>query len=347
MNSYKYRLEILSPIHIGTGDELDSFDYVIREGKYHRISFQRFFESLSQNELAEFDAIDPRRIESIREFIFNHADPAKCSLYSCSVEAGLETEYTRAMKRTDTRQVVFPTIRTGKEMSPLIPGSSLKGAIRTAMLDAIRLQNRPSMTKEEANELRNMLEPELLEYVDRESRWPRARIGNDPFRLLHVPDVTLPRDQAVLCKAVNVARREGEVLEKVPVIVEAVAPNTSPDAEDADIEIAVDDVEMKCLRRLPPTKRRFEKIEDIQGQCREFYLREAKDCAQFFRGTRFERGTQEILHAVSEDGVTPLRVGKFSGARSVTLTGLLFKEPKTRFISSQGYPIGWLRLVRK
>ncbi len=47
MKKYKFHCEILSPVHIGSGREIEPLDYIIENGRLYKISFEKFVISMN------------------------------------------------------------------------------------------------------------------------------------------------------------------------------------------------------------------------------------------------------------------------------------------------------------
>lgn len=131
----KYKLEILSPIHIGSGQKINPMEYII-DDRFHRIDMDALFED------KDFDI--ERFINSAkggRLYLGNFA-PAigkRHIRYILDVSSATAKTHLRDSAR-QARGEVMEFIKT-KDLA-YIPGSSLKGAIRSALLYWI-LKNDP------------------------------------------------------------------------------------------------------------------------------------------------------------------------------------------------------------
>ncbi len=160
----KMKLLALTPVHIGTGNTLEPFEYVVQQGIFSRISQDRAF-SLCIDKYADFpekffawidrkssDLIAARgnqaqnqviRNFNIREFILTEykdkelaaAVITQGSAYSCAAMYGF----------TVNKQVAECMKSTGNQ--PYIPGSSVKGAVKTALLYRSLMQMNPNDAK--------------------------------------------------------------------------------------------------------------------------------------------------------------------------------------------------------
>ncbi|MDR3062857.1 MAG: type III-A CRISPR-associated RAMP protein Csm5 [Methanobrevibacter sp.] len=132
IKSYKCRLQTLSPVHIGSGKTFSSSEYLpfkvkVRNkklneeeirNKIRRINFDKYFMSLSDSKKDDF-------IEYISEYSSNLKD----------FDKKISNEYKR-YELTNQSKAYYPKeikehIKTMDEL--YIPGSSLKGAIKTAL----------------------------------------------------------------------------------------------------------------------------------------------------------------------------------------------------------------------
>ena len=122
----KYEIEVVSPVHIGSGDTISPIEYVVGD-KFYRADMDRLFED------ERFD----------REGFIEDAKAG--SLYLGEFNSELAKEHVRygldipiSVKNDLCKIVYFPSgeirefIKT-KDL-PYIPGSSIKGAVRTAIL---------------------------------------------------------------------------------------------------------------------------------------------------------------------------------------------------------------------
>lgn len=142
-------LQTISPLHIGSGEKLSPIDYIVRDGYFYRINIDKFLERISsiQNALNEFTnwveqtsnqlskERDNRRRSEIRkrfniysfciEKLKNHnlvneiTQDEKYYHYKCKCVSNPEKEINEQLKLPNNE--IY------------IPGTSIKGAIRTAL----------------------------------------------------------------------------------------------------------------------------------------------------------------------------------------------------------------------
>lgn len=118
----KLILETLSPVHIGSGEKYSSSEFLIKSNEILRLDINKIFALLNPKDKDIFVEYleDPNfRLE---EFIKGKDIPiSEAKLYSLGYKAGVPNE-------------IIEHIKTG--FKGYIPGSSLKGAMKTAILSA-------------------------------------------------------------------------------------------------------------------------------------------------------------------------------------------------------------------
>ncbi len=212
-----FRLTPLTPVHIGTGEVMGPEQYFIEETTrrlvrydWHRIvsgwpeQTRRRFEQLILN------AVQPEQLKQAREMLQQTArNQPGCHIYSAAIGAESLAELRNA-DPARRRGEVHLLCRNPHTAEAVIPGSSIKGAIRTAIVNAGIAYADPSVKQE----IRRRLESdrhrstawELLEAIALE--YDRKNTEEDPLRMLRVSDAALP-PAAVRVDRVVVRNREG------------------------------------------------------------------------------------------------------------------------------------------
>ena len=114
----KYQLKTITPVHIGTGETLSQIDGFYDNGRWHRIDLDAVLAAVPESELNRLTIAMGQRNFQWRQYLPTNQPFARYTL-PCP-EDPRETEIREAMKNPSSR--------------PMIPGSSIKGAIRTALL---------------------------------------------------------------------------------------------------------------------------------------------------------------------------------------------------------------------
>lgn len=183
----KFRLHIVSPVHIGCDDVYEPTCFHLDESRKKIVVFDEiaFIKSLSPDELNRFSQICMEgTILSIPK-IYGFIGGKKPAGREIDIASGLIENYRRVkeFQRTkDERRVrqelnnftMSRTAYTPHFDMPLVPGSSLKGSLRTAYLNKCAEGGRVRQERGKANQL----EKELL----------GGAFDTDPFRLVKVSD---------------------------------------------------------------------------------------------------------------------------------------------------------------
>lgn len=116
----KYSLEIISPIHIGNGSKYSNKEFIVKDKKLTRVEIGKIYEAI-ENDNAKEDFIffleEPGM--TLKDFTGNDI-PTNSRLYTTNlVDDKIPLEISEHIKTNNI---------------PFIPGSSIKGAIRTTFL---------------------------------------------------------------------------------------------------------------------------------------------------------------------------------------------------------------------
>ena len=358
LSSWRLTITTLGPVHVGSGAEMYPTSYVLERASDTLFEFapdalttilddkdrKAFLDLVSKN-------VSPRTIARIQRFIHDHREALIAhSARAVRVASGVRKLYeerigTLAQNETGAINQLgieksFDDPATG---TPVIPGSSLKGAIRTALLNRINAGSR-----RQGGEGPEDLQKRLFEY---------DRFERDPMRLVHLADAMWtdgeegdhPVAETAVTFAVNRKKRsiikEGrevrsqaqqrglyQILEVIPALRRSALCSRSTLHRSA--------VEPEKLRKKVP-KRQWD-LPEIAKACNTFYLRDFKEEREALR----ERGLLDahwdatVTHLL-DGGVRDrfesgraflLRVGRHSGAESLTLDGVR----KIRIMTGQG-----------
>ncbi len=136
----KLYLKTITPVHIGTGKQISQFEYY----NNYRINFDKLFSLLSEEKSAEFftwiDDINAN-VLSVKDIIKKFNLNEKLIISRCAVYR--------------FNNILNGNIKEGikdSENKFIVPGSSIKGAIRTALMYAA-LKNNPDFVKSELQKI--------------------------------------------------------------------------------------------------------------------------------------------------------------------------------------------------
>ena len=177
----KYQLQTLTPVHIGSGETLSHIDGCYANGRWYRIDLDKVLAHPSTDLNALTSEMTQRGFRWERYLRQYGSDLSELSAYNlpCS-QSPEEVEIREAIKTVGDR--------------PYIPGSTLKGAIRTALLEEI-LSESNEVYRDSLSQLETLVDQAPRGNPRREQ--PARQIeslafGRDPnrdlLRALHVSD---------------------------------------------------------------------------------------------------------------------------------------------------------------
>lgn len=193
LKTYHLALTPLSPIHIGCGEDFEPTNYVIDEGVLYGFDPSRAV--LNEQQTSKLmDVANRASLLGIQKFFKDNAQIFKAQADTLiPVSSGVATVYEQRVGRVANIEAsgnqvfnqlfIERTMHTGRESQPYIPGSSFKGAIRTAMLDHLNLERKPSRD-DNVQKGTPKLEARLLGHGDEPNKFERS-----PLRLLKIADL--------------------------------------------------------------------------------------------------------------------------------------------------------------
>lgn len=331
--------EILSPIHIGTEKEINPLEYIIRDGTLYKISLEKFVAAMDDARRSEFEeVIDGGNLVDLREFMVKHINIERDTVYSVEVSQSIEQMYEEKFGYIRNQLLIKPFLRTQNETTPVVPGSSFKGAIRTAIISELAKQKKLSKPKNFREE--RMFESTVLGYDDAK---------NDPFRALKIRDSLLQGDTTQIRMIENVSRGKGGVLRPtgVQMTCEVACSFLTGTSVEFETELLFDDLIFKSgfIR---------EKItlDRIKEACNAFYRPKMEmEHEKFYKNSDAEDPSRQLLEVSLEANSFLIRLGRFSGVESVTLDEYRNPRPpgrrsvwgRSRNIIEARYPMGWVK----
>jgi hypothetical protein len=323
----RVRLHLLSPIHIGTGEEFDPFSYIIRDGRLFLIDLVKWMEMYPEKEELH-NMMDSDSFSMIRSYIAEHFD-LKTSAAAIRCEIPIQNEdllktYQKAIQNRNAQNqvLIHPTMRNDLLMEAYLPGSSIKGAIRTAIADYF--------AKDAGVESRDEHPRNNPEY----NKKIFGSIQNDPLRKLKIPDVSLGKNSTVIMEATEYPLKDKTLTPKGAVEV------TKSLCESGKACIYPFKFFMGTLDF------RFKNIglQELIDILYRFYVPKYEDEYEKFFQYPKARDIREKIQILSQtvaglkSNETLIRTGHFSHVECVTLNDV--RKPQTRK-GEDGHPLPW------
>ncbi|GBE34637.1 RAMP superfamily protein [bacterium BMS3Bbin06] len=345
MKVYKLFLEILTPIHIGDGSDIEPYEYVIDE-QFHKIDLTKFLLNLSREDQDQFNHLLESDIIKCREFIKDRFKDKDCVVFSSEVSEEIKNLYKQKIGDPRNQLLIYPFMR-GYSQPPYIPGSSLKGALRTGLI--FNYTGSGKFKKEKAD----ILEADILKC---ERGWLDRKHGQfitkgldpqkDPYRCIKIVDVLLPNNSTVIGKVDTVSKREGSIQ---PINIQLIKETTCSEFTKKPLSIIT---ELRFDEQLLKKNRDIKKkitIEDIINSSKAFSGKLIDYELQSYFKNHQTGKVYEKLKSIwlgLKDNEFMFRLGWGSGYNSMTINLKKLPTPKpvkTRKLIDGLMPLGWIK----
>lgn len=346
-----FELEVLSPIHIGSGERITDWEYVIEGNTMKVYPYEYLINQLFEK--------NPAFLSNLKA-LMQRQDFNLSRLFSEGVNVGKPLYELEIRARTRTKEVELFIKSLGK---PYIPGSEIKGALRTAYIGGLLLEDKnlrmnvENILRNNANN-RKALNNFVSSVIEGFFLYPTGKNDAvyDLFKALSVPDMFFELKD--LCIEVPQLVGSNKSLYACEVLKEGTKIKGSLSIDTRPIE------KIKNLEKLQYRKSELS-WDILQKYSQEFYGLVLELEMEFYRGRPETISHLERVKSKLKDGIV-LRIGKHQGYLSTTVMSIFKKfnpqlfekiyensvatvrpqKPKTRRISSKGLTFGWV-ILRK
>lgn len=136
-NSHKLILTPITPIHIGNGEEIFPYEYVIKDGYMYKLNMMEIYEHLDDNNKKIFLKYVEEDIINLRSFIgeiYQEELGYDYKVEVCDIFENLYNQKIKGAKNNNEENSLVINDFISTINKTYIPGSTLKGAIRGAYL---------------------------------------------------------------------------------------------------------------------------------------------------------------------------------------------------------------------
>lgn len=338
IESKAVQITTLSPVQLGSGDDFYPTNYVITDdGWLHHFDELALSYALKGNLSKLSNALESQRgddmILSIQRLIREYSkDLSKLAFYSLPVSQGFLTFYKSrigqiAQRETGNRRVVnrlqiSRTFIHPHKHVPVIPGSALKGAIRTAIVN--------DLAQHELAELKRLASDRQGSKKVQEKVLSYSRVNEDPMKFFKVSDAEyqhsyLPTEIMFSVSRKRKPKANYEPAEGVSTYMEVISPYRFQ-AFTSDLRF-VEAFDHKQNTAIPTS------FAEVAKVCNAYYLPKLKfELEQLsqeanYLDSDYVKAVNDLLASEWEtmlkaNKIFVLRLGKFSGAQDKTLDDL-------------------------
>ncbi len=302
------KITTLSPIHIGNGEVYEPTNFIIdKDNILYGFKEELFIRALPPVQINGYMESAKKGFIALHQFTKANSEIAKkVANDKVKVKTGLSNGYEDKLKNPKANFHIYKTSKTmskneQSELQAYIPGSSFKGAMLTSYLEYL--------FKTEYKSDKNRFEALSRNFFDLK--------GDQLFRYLKVSDSLVEKSSSTIGYAVN-RSRSGECEDsQMANIVEAIDKNSI-----FKIDIRYDSNVLNINTILQSLNQHFKPIYDS-------VIHEFSDCSSptvvsNLKVMKFDSPNKFIL-----------RVGKYSGARSISVAGVREIKIKTGRTTSE------------
>lgn len=363
LQTYTLAITTLSPIHIGCGEDYEPTNYVIDNNQLYIFDPVLLLRELSTKDREDFARIVEQQnsLRGIQRFFYNHKKTAiRVGQLSANVAAPVQDFYDSRIGQVAQREQDGNNVLNKLEIArtafnpingrPILPGSSIKGAIRTAVCDELLDNKRfPVSTRDASGN--HLKEKDIKHKAGQQNRRmvqevlglsanSQLRFPTDPFRLLKISDGSFRR-------SIRMKRKDGTIREderwpriyfqvnrkkrpnqftargNVNNLLECIPANT---VQAFGLQWVVEQ-KAGCSGQTPDQQLDFT---TIARACNRFYLERLRTENSFLEANNYAASwIQHMKDMLRPEGIMKkmmdedrgflLRVGRHSGAESVTV----------------------------
>ncbi|WP_456395337.1 type III-A CRISPR-associated RAMP protein Csm5 [Desulfurobacterium sp.] len=329
MKTYKLKLTMETPVHIGTGEVYYDIEYTIKNGRFYVINKDKFFSHLAKlGKINLFTKIaakgDIPSILQIRKLVHDVFKPED-SLVSFEIEknalvdmekklfnfSNIEKRKSGEIRKVINQMKISKTYKNRLTFEPIIPGSSIKGAIRTAVI-------RWLLSKDEKAVNAIAKKPVNKRNLDSILRNFQVKINPDTakdiLRFIKVSDFSPVNSKIKIGRAKMMHRKEGET--DLSAYLEYVA-------EESIFEgtITIDDEMAKVILGKEVNFTSYEPLFHIETIMKLLRIHYGTKTYYYGEKEYFQKFINWKLRPKKHDMEAPIKIGFHSGSLAVT-TGI-------------------------
>jgi CRISPR-associated protein Csm5 len=357
---YRLRIEPLTPIHVGSGQTVEPYEYDLLQEKSGEcwlvvLDIGAVLTGLPPAQRLQFEQFaDQGNYPGLRRWLRQHADPARHGQWRVRVHPAAYREIAANLNNPARLGEIHLFARDAATGRPYLPGSSIKGAIRTAVVDALARESPARQSDFEA----------IARQGDRDRRagvqFEAAVLGNakpggnpdlyrDPLRQVAVSDAEIDTE-ACWIHRIQIVRpqgRAGSDPRDIVIYRDLVGPGLVERPFGMTAELRLHQPLTDRGRMGGNTLPQRIDVAAICRWCNAFYQPRLEQELNRF----VQDGTLASHLLLAARGVKPneclVRLGRHSHFECMTVGEPFHRSPRRGFGASRSYaggqiPLGWL-----
>ncbi|HDD43806.1 MAG TPA: type III-A CRISPR-associated RAMP protein Csm5 [Candidatus Desulfofervidus auxilii] len=339
MKVIKIKLKTLSPVHIGSGESFTPDSFVIDQESKALLHFNPilFYEKINPKQWEELKKISEMKsisaLVALYRFYNRNLDKIKAFSHKAyPVPQELVETYQRVLSLKSEKDIYqsfnnMEINRTCVEFhsnQPFIPGSSVKGSLRTGYLEKL-LKEKFSKEKD----IHTLVDKYMKKPLDFEAyilnilnEKEKLKLENDPFRFFKISDLRPENEVSTkILYQVNLKKTTFKRARGVSLPIEVI-PEGSIFYGEIKIDTPADPQNY-------PTFDLNKLLKGVKDHYREVLKEELELCKKYSLKNPVLYIQQFELTAYKNDKALLIKIGKHSGAEAVTLEGIRKIKIKT------------------
>jgi len=359
---YPFRISPITPFHIGNGTQYDPLNLIIKNGTAYFINQIEYIRYLMEKDKKKLDRnLEVSNIKQLHKFFAESFDPnAKDTFYfSYPVKKDICDTYAKNMENLQNQGFIQAFIRSTLNMQPYIPGSSIKGAIRTAVLSNICSDKNKIIQDRNTDKADQKTQAVLLEYWNREKN--SVDVPSDPFKFIKFEDIPWKNDWIrifgveITTPPVSASVRQnpfhsGNQSEKekkeppIPVLME-VALSRIEWVVDSELTVLVTDKNNRGFNKIMPSGPND--IKPLIKMVNNYYQQQIDRESEYYKS--MNPNAQKNYKAIKglfdnlKDNECIIKLGMGTGQNYCSYAVMNY-QPKSRKMVNN-LPMGWMRLT--
>ena len=368
---YNVKLIPLTDIYIGSGKDIEAYEYTVKDKYMYRIDMSEVFDKMNDSEKENFYKIlQENNFFNIRSWIYNNYKEKWGYIYKEKVSSDFEKYYKEKLddKSQENSQLSISEF-IGYNNKKYIPGSSIKGALRTAFIYSDFLENEKKYEIKSSYEIKNgkrvynrkeidkeakIMESEVLlaEKEDRYGNKKGEKLGlepkKDPFKTVKIFDteeielekfsvnVLQIKEGNLFCEVLNGTYNEIKKTKKV---------NFEKGINFNIIltEYSLKDNSMMDYKKNLGIKQLLDSLDDKMENILNFEIEKERE-KDSYNLRSFYEFLKKIFNSFKNKNISLVRIGKYTGFNDKTIN-LLTTNPSENsrtILDENNYPMGWV-----
>ena len=368
---YNVKLIPLTDIYIGSGKDIEAYEYTVKDKYMYRIDMSEVFDKMNDSEKENFYKIlQENNFFNIRSWIYNNYKEKWGYIYKEKVSSDFEKYYKEKLddKSQENSQLSISEF-IGYNNKKYIPGSSIKGALRTAFIYSDFLENEKKYEIKSSYEIKNgkrvynrkeidkeakIMESEVLlaEKEDRYGNKKGEKLGlepkKDPFKTVKIFDteeielekfsvnVLQIKEGNLFCEVLNGTYNEIKKTKKVNF-------EKGINFNIVLTEYSLKDNSMMDYKKNLGIKKLLDSLDDKMENILNFEIEKERE-KDSYNLRNFYEFLKKIFNSFKNKNISLVRIGKYTGFNDKTIN-LLTTNPSENsrtILDENNYPMGWV-----